>query len=481
MRKWFVLALLTVLVLSCAARAESVTDALGITGEGGVSAKGDFSARTEADLFVVMNDGEKKSLVRVPRSGGEPALVESADAISDLVAIGNDLYYLRTGGGVTAIVRRHADSSRSEVCAFKEGQVAHALSAFAENLYVIVDDEVHVVYPANGLTLKLVAVKMGDYAIAGDYLYYISLTDALTYESPSLLGADTISRSAGCLYRVNLKTGNSSLLIKTGVEGLECLDGALFFHNLSDHYVMGGDGKEWLEGRLYRFDLRTERLAKIVEGYDWGYYPMADGVAVYTSENLSLYSDEGALIRSLYAPEAYAVISGDAEVLVVYEPTPAKVSYVYPDGTVLDAYKGEPGATPPEPAATASPFATEFPPLEEPTATEPAGDTGDDFTPATSNWLEGNTETPPAGSASGGSTSGGSAPSGSTSGGVSFGEADDAGAEDASTGGKSSGGSYTTSSYGSGKTLTATASVNLRKGPGTGYAIITAVAKGKTA
>jgi len=346
MRKWLVLALILTLAISCAARAESVTDALGITGEGGVSAKGDLSARTETDLFVVMNDGEKKALVRIPRAGGEAALVESADAISDLVAVGTDLYYLRTDGALTTLVRRRADSSRADVIAFKAGQAVHALSAFAQNLYVIVDDEVHIVYPANGLLLKLVEVKMGDYAIAGDYLYYISLTDAMAYESASLLGGDAVTRSAGCLYRLNLKTGNSSLLIKTGVDDLECLDGALFFHNLSDHYVMGGEGKEWLEGRLYRFDLRTEQLSRLVEGYDWGYYPMAEGVAVYTSENMSLYSDAGALVRSLYAPEAYAVISGDAEVLVVYEPTPAKVSYVYPDGTVLDAYKGEPGATP---------------------------------------------------------------------------------------------------------------------------------------
>ena len=58
MRKWMVLVLAAVLALGvCSpAWAVSVTDALGITGGGESSVRGDLSARTATDLYVVTND-----------------------------------------------------------------------------------------------------------------------------------------------------------------------------------------------------------------------------------------------------------------------------------------------------------------------------------------------------------------------------------------------------------------------------------------
>ncbi len=469
MRKWIIWMLLLGLVFcGGAAYAQSMTDALGITGDGGVSVKGGLSVRTEADLFVVMNNGEEKALVRVPRAGGEPVLVENAAEIEDLVTVDGDLYYLRRQGGETTLIRRHADGSKGEVYSFGTGS-ARSLSAFGDNLFVMVDDQVHIVYPANGLILKLVAMPMSDYVIAGDFLYYISLTDTMTYETASLISEGTmLEGSAGCLYRLNLTTGNSTLLIKTGVEALKCVDGALYFHNLSDNYVMGGAENEWLAGKLYRYDIASEALTRIVDGYDWGYYPMNAGISIYTSGNISLYAEDGTLTRSLYEPELYAVISGDAEALIAYEPTDAKVTYIYPDGRTADVREGD--ALFAAPAASTSPWETEFPPLENPEETDAPDANAATSGETTGSWYEGPTATPlPFSSNAIGESSGGATakPASSPS----------ATAKPASTKAPS----YTTSDVGKGKKLTTTASVNLRKGPGTGYAVITSIAKGKTA
>ena len=66
-----------------------------------------------------------------------------------------------------------------------------------------------------------------------------------------------------------------------------------------------------------------------------GFYPMEGGVAIYTSGDLSFYNDLGGLERSMYAPEAYAVLSGGVDAVIVYEPTTqsvTSVSYTHLDG-----------------------------------------------------------------------------------------------------------------------------------------------------
>ena len=138
---------------------------------------------------------------------------------------------------------------------------------------------------------------MLDYVIVGDTVYYISESDMIPYQTDSLLGNGSLTTEAGCLYRMSMSTGESTLVIKTGIEDLRYGDGALYFHNLSDNYVMGDATREWMEGKLYRYDLGSdsEQLMCVVDGYDWGFYPMEGGVAVYTDGDLSYYNALGAL------------------------------------------------------------------------------------------------------------------------------------------------------------------------------------------
>ena len=233
------------------------------------------------------------------------------------MAAGDLLYFLRVNNGTATLVRRNTDSTRTDVYTFPLGSAVSALSYYGGNLYALIDNQLHVIYPASGQCVMLSGTTMLDYAIVGDSVYYISESDMVPYQTASLLGNGSLTTEAGCLYRMSLNSGETSLVIKTGIEDLRYCDGSLYFHNLSDNYVMGDETREWMEGKLYRYDLEHEQLTRMVDGYDWGFYPMEGGVAIYTSGDLSFYNDLGGLERSMYAPEAYAVLSGGGDAVIV--------------------------------------------------------------------------------------------------------------------------------------------------------------------
>ena len=175
---------------------------------------------------------------------------------------------------------------------------------------------------------------------------------------------------------------------------------------------MGDETREWMEGKLYRYDLEHEQLTRMVDGYDWGFYPMEGGVAIYTSGDLSFYNDLGGLERSMYAPEAYAVLSGGGDAVIVYEPTTQSVTYAFADGTTASAAQGEPGyvapAATPGAQETAAPEGQESAQNTGDNTTSTGGDDG--FTPGGDDWYE---QTRPSGDGSGSGSGGSGGGSGS--------------------------------------------------------------------
>ena len=411
MRKLLALMLILALCVCATAWAEGVTDALGLTGSGESAVRGDLSARTATDLFVVTNDGSDKVLTRIPRAGGASVRVEAAGSISDLVAAGDLLYFLRVNNGTATLMRRNTDSTRSEVYTFPLGSAVSTLSYYGGNLYALIDNQLNVIYPSTGQCTLLSGTTMLDYVIVGDTVYYISESDMIPYQTDSLLGNGSLTTEAGCLYRMSMSTGESTLVIKTGIEDLRYGDGALYFHNLSDNYVMGDATREWMEGKLYRYDLGSdsEQLMCVVDGYDWGFYPMEGGVAVYTDGDLSYYNALGARERTMYAPEAYAVLSGGGDAVIIYEPTDDTITYAFADGSTASASAGEPGFT--GPATTATPEELSLEGNEQNAA---GGETGNAdgsggssenaFTEGSGDWFEQNRPSG-SGSGSGGSSS----------------------------------------------------------------------------
>ena len=325
-----------------------------------VSVPGAFAARTATDIFAAIPDGEQTALVRVARTGGDPVLVERADKIEQIVVLGTDIFYLRTQGEVVTLGRCDENGTVTTVYTFEKDANPHGLSAFDGDLYLLLNDQLHVIYPANGLCLKLVGTRMSEFVIAGEYAYFVSLSDVLTYETDSLLGEGTLSAQGGCLYRLNMETGNDSLLIKTGVDTIKYAGGKLYFHNLSDDYVMGGADNEWMEGHLYSFDLGLQQLESVLSDYDWGFFPAAAGVAVYTASEITLHADGKK--TPLYVPEGYLDIAADETGLIAYEQTSGKLMLIGFDGAVLAATDGDMTAlASADPTAEVSPDASVAP------------------------------------------------------------------------------------------------------------------------
>ena len=413
MRKLLALILIFALCACAPAWAEGVTDALGLTGSGESSVRGDLSARTDTDLYVVTNDGSDKVLMRIPRAGGASVRVESAGSISDLVPAGDLLYFLRVNNGTATLMRRNTDSTRSEVYTFPLGSSVSALSYYGGNLYALIDNQLNVIYPATGQCTLLSGTAMLDYVIVGDTVYYISGSDMMPYQTASLLGNGSLTAEGGCLYRMNMSTGESSLVIKAGIEDLRYCDGALYFHNLSDNYVMGDASREWMEGKLYRYDLESEQNLRMLDSYDWGFYPMEGGVAIYTDGDLSYYNALGGRERTMYEPEAYAVLSGGGDAVIIYEPTNETITYAFADGATASVNAGEPGYVGPTTTATPEELNNGESGEGEEDGSNEGSSTDDGFTPGGADWYE---QTKP--STSGGSGSGsGSGSGGSSSGG----------------------------------------------------------------
>ena len=91
------------------------TDALGLTGSGESAVRGDLSARTATDLYVVVDDGSDKELVRISRNGGVSVRVEGANSITDVVATDELVYFLRVANGTTALVAvRYTDAYQGQ-------------------------------------------------------------------------------------------------------------------------------------------------------------------------------------------------------------------------------------------------------------------------------------------------------------------------------------------------------------------------------
>ncbi len=140
---------------------------------------------------------------------------------------------------------------------------------------------------------------------------------------------------------------------------------------------------------------------------------MEGGVAVYTDGDLSYYNALGGRERTMYAPEAYAVLSGGGDAVIVYEPTNETITYAFADGATASVNAGEPGYVGPATTATPEELNNGESGEGEEDGSNEGSSTDDGFTPGGADWYE---QTKP--STSGGSGSGsGSGSGGSSSGG----------------------------------------------------------------
>ena len=476
MRKWIAWLLLLISMLQCFAFAE--TDTLQINAPQIASANSRTAVRTSAEVYFVLPADGGEILVRMPLDGSAPALIDSADDFEDLVAFNNGVAYIKTANGMTTI-ENCLGSSISTVYSFGAG-TAEYLSVYGNKLLVLMGGLLHSIEPDTSLCLKLSGATMLDYVIGNGYAYFVAGGDQIEY-SAQLDAENTVSTQAGCLYRLDLNSGETELMLKSGVVDLDIQNQALYFHNLADAYAVRTADETTLCGRVYSLDAQMMTLENECKEPDSGFWPLSAGLVAWYDGALNMDTEAGVL--ALYTPEAGAQIFSDGDNLYIWEPVKQTLTEARTNGTVTVLFTGDLAKVVPAPTATPAPTAS-------PEATMAAVDLDDTVS---SDWFNefmnnasnatGNDYTAPSGSTGSKATP---IPQATPTPSPTFpgiGSGSSSSNNSSSSGSSSSGSSSSSSSSSSasGKTVKATGDVYIRSKPNTGSSKLGSIKTGKVA
>lgn len=480
MRKLMAWILVALMALSAFAFAEAPT----VPSDAALAVNGTGAVRVGTDLYLVIPNGIRQMLVRVPTGGGDPACVDRGDRFEDLLPYGGGIAYLKTENDSSAIMTFDG-ASVSSVYGFGTSQ-ASCLSYYGGKMLVLIDGLLHSVEPGTQLCLRLSGSEMRDYVLGNGVAYFLSVGDSMEYTA-QLESGEKVSTQAGCVYSLDLNSGETTLLLKSGGRDLAISGDMLYFHNLADAYAVRTATSAELKGRVHGLDVQQRNLTDECTEPDSGFWAFDRGLVVWYGGALNIETEAGNL--ALYSPEANATVASDGENLYAWEPIKGALTEVQLNGTQTAIYSGDltqardltltvPAATP-DPSASADPSAT----IES------------DLNPdSTSGWFQSYMDNQGSSSSGSGSSSAqvratpiGTTPTpapvvvpvnntGSGSGSSSSGSGSSSSGSSKSSGGtKSSGSTYSVSmSY----VKITGGSVNVRSGPGTGYSVITSVSNG---
>ena len=355
MRKFITWLLIALLSLPCVAFAESAATAAS------TAVNGAEAVRTATDLYFAIPSGDRQMLVHVPLSGGEAICLDRADSIDGLIAYEGGAAYLKTTEGSSAIMQCSGNEV-STVYSFGADEATN-LSSYGGKFLVLLDGLLHSVEPGSQVCLKLSGAQMLDYVLGEGCAYFLSAGDRMEYNA-QLEAGQTASAQAGCVYRLDLNSGETTLLLKSGGRDLK-LDGyQLYFHNLADAYAVRSADSAELLGRVYSLDVQLKTLNGECTEPDSGFWPTEKGLVVWYNAALNLSSEAGTL--ALYAPENGATVLSDGASLFVWESGKQTLTEVSLTGDASVLYTGDltqakdaslivPESTPePSPSATAS-------------------------------------------------------------------------------------------------------------------------------
>lgn len=274
----------------------------------------DFLAQTENGLYFKLDD----MLIYV---NGDEADLAGSGSIAAVAALGEAAYCLQYGEDYALDLVQYVPGSEAQVLyEFQASDRVSNLTAKGEELFLLLNDQLHVFYPSNGMCIKLANTAIAEYVWLNDMIYFVSSEETVEHTMDSLLGGQPVVKKGGALYSLDVNTGNMVRMLNTGVEDLRAGGDLLYFHDLSDAYVMGTADEEWLEGRVYSLDPATKQKTRVVDGYDWGFYPMNDGVVIYTADGVSKVQADGTL-QTLLQPQGVINAVSTDEALFVFDQT----------------------------------------------------------------------------------------------------------------------------------------------------------------
>ena len=330
MRKAIAWLLIALMALQCAAFAEGTAASTAVTAVNGADA-----VRTASDIYLSVPAGEQEMLVRVPLGGGDPVCVDRADDFEDLMPYSGGVAYLKTTAGSSAIMQC-VGNEVSTVYAFGAATATN-LSAYGSKLLVLTSGLLHSVEPSSQLCLKLSGAEMLDYVLGDGCAYFLSAGDRMEYTAQLTEGE--AAKQAGCVYRLDLNTGETTLLLKSGGEDLKIYAHNLYFHNLADAYAVRTADATELLGRVYSLDVQLKTLNAECTEPDNGFWPLEKGLVTWYNGALNMNTEAGVL--ALYTPENGACVASDGSELYVWESGLNSLTEIQPTGTAQVIYSGD--------------------------------------------------------------------------------------------------------------------------------------------
>ena len=311
MRKAIVWLLIALMALQGFVFAESAAPIAAVS----PAVNGADAVRTATDVYLAVPSGDAQMLVRVPLGSGDPVCVDRADSFDGMLPYSGGLAYLKTTDGSSAIMQC-VGNDVSTIYAFGDA-AATDLASYSGKLLVLLDGLLHSIEPASQLCLKLSGAQMLDYVLGDGCAYFLSGGDLMEYTAQLEQGSTT--KQAGCIYRLDLNSGETTLLLKSGGEDLKILGHNLYFHNLADAYAVRSEEEITLMGRVYSLDVQLKTLEQECADPDSGFYPLEKGLVSWYGSALNLDSEAGVL--ALYTPEDGAIVASDGTYIYVWEPS----------------------------------------------------------------------------------------------------------------------------------------------------------------
>ena len=468
MRKLMIWVLVALMALSGFAFAESESVAAS-------AVNGSDAVRTTTELFFVIPDGARQMLVRVPLDGGDPVCVDRGDRLEDLMPFSDGVVYLKTESNSSAVMA-YSDNSIRTMYAFGTS-AASSLSYYNGRFLVLIDGLLHSIEPSTQLCLRLSGTAMLDYVLNGGNAYFLSAGDRMEYTA-TLENGEAVSTQAGCVYSLDLNSGETSLLLKSGGRDLKISDYNLYFHYLADAYAVRTSDSAQLMGRVYSMDVQMHTLEGECTEPDNGFWPLDRGLVVWYDGALNIETEAGTL--ALYSPENGATVVSDGSNVYAWESGKQTLTQVQSNGTQTVLYTGDLSQ-----ATDLSLIVPVYTP--EPQAENNDSDLDPNGNASWFNEFMDNNKTGSSSSSSSGSSGGsswsaqptpiGNTPTPAPDANIWNGGNGGSGASGSSgsSGGTTSSGSYSVSiSY----VKITGGSVNVRSGAGTGYSVKTSVSKG---
>lgn len=326
MRKLLIwlLAALMALACLCPAIAET-TDAV----------NGSDAVNTGSDLYIAVPADGGMALVRVPLSGGSPVCVDRGGEISDILPYSSGIAYLKKDNGATAIMGCKGNTA---VTLYSFGaQNAGDLSYYGGKFLALIDGLLYSVEPESQLCLKLSGAQMSEYVVDDGCAYYVAMSDQLDYTA-DLGNGQTATGRAGCIYRLDLASGETELLLKSGATDLKLNGHFLYFHNLSSAYAVQSSGGAVLRGTISSLDTQLKTLESVCTSPDSGFWFTGLGTVCWYNGALIVSTEAGPL--TLYSPENGATVASDGESLYIWESGKNTLTRVDGRGSASTLYSG---------------------------------------------------------------------------------------------------------------------------------------------